>query len=290
MSLWNQFDDESSVPKYLSEDQRKNAIYVSAAEALDPDTRAKGIKSPGWWLYSTHTDSAGNIRHKAELIVTASNSGYSVGTTRPNDAGLTSPQSYVINVVDPAIANVYEGAAASFAVTATISAGGGALSYQWQVAAANAKTFANVSNGGVYAGATTNTLAISSTTGLIGKKYRCIVSATNADAVTTKVGTIEAIAPFYISFTSEPVSKTVTAPAAVSFAVAVEISTGGGALSYKWQENNVDITDAGVYSGSATNTLAISDSTGLTGKTYKCVVTATHATTATSTPVTLTVE
>jgi hypothetical protein len=36
----------------------------------------------------------------------------------------------------------------------------------------------------------------------------------------------------------------------------------------------VNLTNSGVYSGAQTNTLAISNSTGLAGKYYRCIVTA----------------
>jgi hypothetical protein len=280
-------DTETNLPSFLSEDDRRNVIFVSQAEADDPDTKLKGITCSGYWKYFTYKDSAGTTRHKAELLNPASNSGYSIGVTRAVDANLTATQTYVISATDPASSVIFEGTAATVSTTATISVGGGALSYQWQVSASN-KTFANVSNTGVYLGATTNTLSISSTTGLIGKKYRCIVTAANADTVTTKFGELRMKDPFVIS-ASAPTNRTITAPAGTTFATTATISAGGGTLSYQWKVDGVDLTNVGVYTGTTTATLTISNTTGLNGKKYTCNVTATNATPKLTTAATLTV-
>lgn len=58
----------------------------------------------------------------------------------------------------------------SFSIAAT-----GATSYQWQVN--NGSGFANVANGGVYSGATSNTLVITgATSGMNGYQYRCLAN------------------------------------------------------------------------------------------------------------------
>lgn len=93
------------------------------------------------------------------------------------------------------------------------------------------------------------------------------------------------------SITTQPVDVTVTAPAAASFTVVV-----AGTNTYQWQvkigtANYVNVTDAGVYSGSTTATLAISDSTGLNTNKYRVVVLNQNGNTSvTSKPATLTVN
>ena len=93
---------------------------------------------------------------------------------------------------------------------------------------------------------------------------------------------------------TQPVNRSVTAPAATTFAVVATTVPAGGTIGYDWEVS----TDAGstwanatggVYSGEATATLAISDSTGLTGYMYRCNLTATGATAVTTTVRTLTV-
>jgi hypothetical protein len=77
----------------------------------------------------------------------------------------------------PANSSVTAPAAASFTVAATTN-DGGSLSYQWQISTDGGTTWGNVTNGGVYSGATTVTLAISNSTGLNTRRYRCLVSST----------------------------------------------------------------------------------------------------------------
>lgn len=97
-----------------------------------------------------------------------------------------------------------------------------------------------------------------------------------------------------IAITVGPVAHSVTAPAATTFTVTASV-TPAAAATYKWQTNGgsgttyTDITDDAVYSGAATSTLSISDSTGLNGYKYRVVVSADGATAKTSSGVTLTV-
>jgi hypothetical protein len=277
MSIWKWTDNEASLPSFLSEDDRRNVIFVSQAEADDPDTKLKGIKCSGWYKYFTYKDSSGATRHKVELLNAASNATYSVGTTRTVDANLTATQSYVISATDPASSVIFEGTAATVSTTASISVGGGTLSYQWQVSSTN-RTFINVADTGVYTGSTTNTLSISNTTGLIGKKYRCVITAANAFTVTTKFGELRLKDPYKISISTQPTSKSVTAPAGTTFTTTASISAGGGALSYQWKVDGVNLTNTGVYTGATTATLTISNVSGLNGKLYTCNITATNAT------------
>jgi hypothetical protein len=93
----------------------------------------------------------------------------------------------------PASVGVTAPAATSFTVSAS-SNDGGTLSFQWQLSTNGGTSFANLSNGGVYSGATTGTLAISDSTGLSGNQYRVVVSSTGgAPAVTSDAGTLTLI-------------------------------------------------------------------------------------------------
>lgn len=82
-----------------------------------------------------------------------------------------------------------------------------------------------------------------------------------------------------ITIGTQPSSATVTAPAAASFTVAATV-TNGATRSYQWQVKVgaaafTNITNGGVYSNATTATLNISNSTGLNGNQYRCVVSAT---------------
>lgn len=80
MSLWTMTDEAAGKPKYLSDTLRNeqtvsdkdSTMGISAAEAADSGSTAKGLGTPGWVTYTTYTDSNGNTRHKSEVLVAAS--------------------------------------------------------------------------------------------------------------------------------------------------------------------------------------------------------------------------
>lgn len=80
--------------------------------------------------------------------------------------------------LQPVPHTVVHPAASGFTITATAET---AITYQWQISSDNS-SFSDLSNAGVYSGVTTNTMAISDSTGLNAKYYRCI--ATNASGST----------------------------------------------------------------------------------------------------------
>ena len=97
-----------------------------------------------------------------------------------------------------------------------------------------------------------------------------------------------------ITINTQPVNRSVTAPAGTTFVVAATTTPAGGTIGFDWEVS----TDAGatfanatggVYSGANTATLTISNSTGLNGYQYRCNLTATGATGVTTTVRTLTV-
>lgn len=108
---------------------------------------------------------------------------------------------------------------------------------------------------------------------------------------------IELPTTYVISIATKPANVTVTAPAVAAFSVVAGISTGGGVLSYQWQKSTapngsvfVDVVNGGVYSNATTNSLSISNSTGLNNIKYRVVVSAANAVSMTSAAVKLAVE
>lgn len=74
MSLWGKTDDTAGAPKYLKSgnptgSNLDEAFFVDTTEAGVSSNRAKSIKTPGWILYKTYTDSDGNTRHREETLV-----------------------------------------------------------------------------------------------------------------------------------------------------------------------------------------------------------------------------
>lgn len=95
-----------------------------------------------------------------------------------------------------------------------------------------------------------------------------------------------------IVIATQPSNSSAATGSAVTFAVVASTVPSGGTISYQWQLDSgsgfANISAAGVYSDVTTATLAISDNTGLDGNEYRCVLSATGATTVNSTAATLT--
>ncbi len=170
--------------------------------------------------------------------------------------------------------------------TFTVSANN-ATSYQWQVNTGSG--FGNITNGGVYSGATTTTLTITgATAGMNGYLYRCIATGAASPAATSNSGTLTVnSAP---AITVQPPNRTICSGSNTTFTVSASNATG-----YQWQVNTgsgfANITNGGVYSGATTATLTITGATaGMNGYLYRCVASGSCTPSATSNSGTLTVN
>ena len=178
MALWGKTDELASVPKWLETDANNtnasndadNAVFIDLSEAAVTANRAKGLKTPGWNLYSN----AGG-RHRSEVLVAMKMSAADAG-----DAGITGNTAIEDTIAadiaftidtQPANASVAAPAPHTFSVVATVT-GAATITYQWQTDAAGGSTFVDV------VGATDATLTIADSTGLDADTYRVIVSAT----------------------------------------------------------------------------------------------------------------
>jgi hypothetical protein len=92
---------------------------------------------------------------------------------------------------------------------------------------------------------------------------------------------------------TQPQSQEVTAPTPVAFQFVVNSEVS---VTYQWYESTDGgntwnpLSDTGVYSGTTTFQLSISDSTGLTGNQYRCTAQNANPTILTSAAATLTVN
>jgi hypothetical protein len=185
MALWGKTDADASRPKYLLDPAiLAKAIFVDETEAQQKANHDRGLNGAGWWLYNTYTDQDGNTRYKTELLVaiteSAANAGDRADDTKAADA------TYTITIgTQPANQNTSSGGA-TFSVSATVTAGGGTLAYQWQKKAVGASKWANVS------GATSSSLALTGQlVGNTGDQYRVKVnSAGGAAEVVSDVATL----------------------------------------------------------------------------------------------------
>ncbi len=124
----------------------------------------------------------------------------------------------------PVNATVCEGGNASFTVSAA-----GAATFQWQVSTDGGTTYTNVTNGGVYSGATTATLNITGATAAMNNYlYRVNLTSSCGNATSTSatltVNTLPVI-------TSQPQSATACTGTSVTFTAS---ATGTG-ITYQWQ-------------------------------------------------------
>jgi hypothetical protein len=160
-----------------------------------------------------------------------------------------------------------DGGTASFVLGAT---GSGNI-YQWQLNTTSG--WVNITNGGVYSGATTATLTLSNITmPLSGYEFRCLLSNAGCPSVTASSSAILTVQALP-SITGQPVSRTICVGSGTSYSVTAQ----GTALTYQWQLNTptgwVSLSNGGAYAGVTTSTLIISNATLLmhNGQ-YRCVV------------------
>jgi len=121
-----------------------------------------------------------------------SRTGFNGISTGITDFGIGQGQPHI--TTQPADVQICTGSNAAFSVAAT---GQPSLSYQWQVDAGSG--FANISNGGVYSGATTNALAITGANcSMDGYDYRCVITDGGGNSIngnSALLTTGESIAP-----------------------------------------------------------------------------------------------
>ncbi len=151
-----------------------------------------------------------------------------------------------------------------------LSTSGAGLTYQWYVSDNGIDNWNQLSNVAPYSGVTTVKLEITNTpSSLNGKYYRCIITGTCSPAATSDVCSLVVSTLPYITAEPQPDSKCSGTSSLFS------VTATGSGISYQWQENGVNISGEGtqsVYTNYTTETLDISDVTGLNGKQFRCVV------------------
>ena len=185
---------------------------------------------------------------------------------------------------DPDNATTCEQGGASF----TVDASGPGLDYQWQEDDGGGWT--DITNGGIYSGATSNTLTLTGVTaGMNNNDYRCILITTGDCELNSAAATLT-VQPL-ANITNLPDNDETCDGGNASFSV----TASGPGLDYQWQEHDggswTNITDGGIYGGATTNTLTLTGA-DLTMDTYdyRCVLTTTGSCETESDPANLTVH
>jgi hypothetical protein len=179
MSLYGNTDSNDNVTKagrgIAESSQAKQTIFIDNTEAALAENKARGLNAPGWWSYYTYTDTEGNTRHKAEMLVTIAEP---IGPeTQPDDA-VAADVSVVITInTQPADTAVAVGDALQLVLAAIATPPGDAsvLTYQWQKLS-DANRWANVS------GETATTLDVASYAETDAGSYRVKINSTNGAA------------------------------------------------------------------------------------------------------------
>ncbi|MFN4893795.1 MAG: reprolysin-like metallopeptidase [Bacteroidota bacterium] len=159
------------------------------------------------------------------------------GSATTSAATLTVSSNITVSA-QPVSQTVCEATTISF----TSGAAGSGLSYQWQISTNSGASWANLSNGGVYSGATSTTLTI---TGVLptqnGNQFRMVASNTSCSPGTSNAATLTVNT--FPTITTQPQSVQVCEGANATFSVAA--STGVGTLTYQWQfsTNGINYTN-----------------------------------------------
>jgi hypothetical protein len=161
---------------------------------------------------------------------------------------------------------ICSGIIASFSVKAS----GSSLSYQWQVNLGSG--YVDLINNNTYSNVNSDKLIVNSNYAMDGYQFRCIVSGTFAPSDTSGTQTLFIKPTAAIIF--QPSDIYVTSPQNVTFNIS---SSGGSGLNYQWYENKgsgfLPLPEFGIYTGTATNTLNISQSSpAMNGYRYYCLI------------------
>jgi hypothetical protein len=187
------------------------------------------------------------------------------------------------------------GNGASFSVT-TANTGSGQISYQWQFSIDNGGTWFNLSNNSVYNGTLSANLSISDVAGLNGRCYRVLIQTVTCSSVASNQACLTVEGP--ISFSDHPDNVTQCSAESVTFTGTAGIQPGNsGTIIYQWQTsmdgiNWSDVADGSPagYVGSTTNSLTVTNVTGLNGRRYRLTAKTGECSQFNSNPATLTVE
>ena len=146
----------------------------------------------------------------------------------------------------------------------SVSAEGDGLTYQWQLK--KGSSWANQSSGG----ATTSTFCVRADLSRNGKVYRCLITDSDGDQITTEAVTLNVKEPSdAITIISQPMSYEGPVGNKAVFKVVAE----GEGLTYQWQLKKGNSWANQSSGGANTDTFTVKAEMTRNGKVYRCVIT-----------------
>lgn len=228
------------------------------------------------WGTVKPTFSASIVGSDVKLLLTASSNSVNVSLSVKLHS---SEVSHFINISSqPTSVTVVEGdTPATFSVTASTN-DGGTLSYQWQEDSGTG--FVDLTDNSTYSGSLTSTLTVTTVdTSLSTNQYRCRISSTGTSPDEISTAATLTVSAAQVTIASDPTSQTVNSGDPAQFTVTASTNETLSVLVYEWQEDSgtgfAVLAESAIYTGTNTDTLTITDSTGLDGYSYRCRVTTT---------------
>ena len=175
------------------------------------------------------------------------------------------------------------GNTATFGPVAGTSSDGSTILFQWEFSSNGGVGWSNVSNGGGYSGATTNTLTVDDDYAKNSYQYRCKLD-TNTAVTPAYTNAVTLTVFRVITISNQPTDSNPIAPAAASFTVAAT-TADSATVSYQWEKSeNNDGTNFVQVNGatSATYTTGSTSYDDDYGDYYRCNLTAAGAASVTS--------
>jgi len=169
---------------------QSRVVFIDAVEATLAENTERGLNAPGWWQYTSYTDASGETRHKCQHLAAFKSAPANAADS--DDAIAADVASAITISAQPAdVAGAADPVTDTFAVTAAATTG--TLLYQWQRQTASGTRWTNVTDAGVFSGATTATLTLTAAAkaDYDGYKFRVkITSTAGAEEVISDAATL----------------------------------------------------------------------------------------------------
>ncbi len=181
--------------------------------------------------YTANSVTIGMDRNQYRVVITSA-----CATSATSTAALLTVISPVSVATQPTASVICSESNTSFTVTGNSTQ---PISYQWQLSTDGGNSYNNISNGGVYSGATTATLSLIGVTTLLNNnRYRVLLSNTSCTAPTASNGVSLTVRQLP-SITLAAAPRTSLLPGQTTTLTVVPSASTGGTVTTTWLYNGV---------------------------------------------------